>query len=140
MFTPIYSKSSYKIIDSVSDRLIPLKKLLSIKYDYGQDISMNKRPNLIIFLHETGAVYWEADANGTKLWLKCHKEPSHWLVYPVLLKIFVATMLRLIWLEIIWVLAYWWAWILCMNHFVTHYLKLLLHNICNISTLPAQMF
>ena len=59
---------------------------------------MNKRPNLTILSHKTGALCWEADANSAKLrniflifktpwiriwslWLKCRKEHVHWLVY-----------------------------------------------------------
>ena len=38
-----------------------------MKYVYGQDISMNKSPNSIIFLLKTGAHCWEADGNGAKL-------------------------------------------------------------------------
>ena len=80
------------------DRSIRLKKLVSIKCDYGKDILMNKRPNLIISLHKTGALCWEADAIGVKsrilfaifktpqirnwgLWLKCCTEAAHRLFY-----------------------------------------------------------
>ena len=45
----------------------PQKAVLYI-YVYGQeDISMNKRPNSLIFLHKTGALCWEADGNSEKL-------------------------------------------------------------------------
>ena len=43
------------------------KKQLFMKYVYGQDISMNKSPILLIFLLKTGAHCWEADGNGAKL-------------------------------------------------------------------------
>ena len=49
-----------------------LKKQLFMKYVYGQDISMNKSPNSIIFLLKTAAHCWEADGNGAKL------RPPNW--------------------------------------------------------------
>ena len=49
------------------DRLIRLKKLLFIKYNYGQDILMIRRPNSNIFSHKMDALCWEADSNSAKL-------------------------------------------------------------------------
>ena len=43
------------------------KKLLFIKYVYGQEILMNKSPILIILSLKAGTHCWEADVNGAKL-------------------------------------------------------------------------
>ena len=78
---------------SSKDRSIRHKKLLFLKYVYGQEILMHKSPISII-------LSLKADVNGAKLrnlclnfkapwiriwslWLKCHKEHMDWLVYYV---------------------------------------------------------
>ena len=76
------------------DRSICHKKLLFIRYVYGQEISMHKRPISIFFSLKAGAHCWEADIISAKLrnlililktpririWsllLKCNKEHVH---------------------------------------------------------------